>query len=43
MPMVPVGTQSYPKFQHFASFGKELEIETVCFENPKLNPNNNYS
>ena len=23
--------------------GHTLEIETVCFENPKLNPNNHYS
>ena len=23
-------------------FGPKLEIDTVCFKNPKLNPNNHY-
>ena len=31
------------KVSAFYYFGQKLEIKTVCFDNPKLNPNNHYS
>ena len=35
--MVPFGTQSYSKCQHFTFLGQKPKIDTVCFKNPKLN------
>ena len=40
LPMVQFGTQSYSSILFFVP---KMEIETVCFDNPKLNPNNHYS
>ena len=40
--MVPLSTESYSSFTIYI-FLPKLEIRTVCFENPKLNPNNLYS
>ena len=40
---MPFCTQSHSKFQHFTFLSKKMDIETVCFENPKLNPKNHYN
>ena len=43
LPMMSFGAQSHSKFQHFTFLGQKLEIETVCFENLKLNLDGYYS
>ena len=37
------GAVWYTIVSAFQFLGQNLDIEIVCFKNPKLNPNNNYS
>ena len=41
--MVAFSTQSKSNLSILLFWGQNLEIETFCFKNPKLNPNNHCS